>query len=49
MLRLRCKVQQYAWGKPGATSKVAELQVRDVQQEHVKCVGMPAAGRRRRR
>ena len=22
---LTCKVQQYAWGKPGSTSKVAEM------------------------
>lgn len=25
MLRLKCAVQNYEWGKPGSTSKVAQL------------------------
>jgi hypothetical protein len=28
MLPLQCKAQNYAWGKLGSSSKVAELQVR---------------------
>jgi hypothetical protein len=32
MLRLQCKVQQYAWGKVGSDSAVAQLYVRCAAQ-----------------
>ncbi len=33
MIRLKCAVQNYDWGKPGSTSKVAQLSTEKADEE----------------